>query len=81
MYHVYGYDLESGETCLLHSAWTEKEAIDWAKKYTFRDMGGWDKVCVQYERELDEEGMTEEVITWSIYSEPMPWSDNAHEEF
>lgn len=81
MYHVYGYDLDSGETCLLHSAWTEKEAIDWAKKYTFRDMGGWDKVCVQYERELDEEGMTEEVIVWSIYEEPMSWSDNAHEEF
>lgn len=81
MYHVYGYDLDSGETCLLHSLWTEKEAIDWAKKYTFRDMGGWDKVCVQYERELDEEGMTEEVITWSIYEEPMSWSDNAMEEF
>lgn len=81
MYHVYGYDLDSGETCLLHSAWTEREAIDWAKKYTFRDMGGWDKVCVQYERELDEDGMTEEVITWSIYEEPMSWSDNAKEEF
>lgn len=81
MYHVYGYDLDSGETCLLHSAWTEKEAIDWAKKYTFRDMGGWDKVCVQYERELDEEGVTEEVVVWSVYEEPMSWSDNAHEEF
>jgi hypothetical protein len=80
MYHVYGYDLDSGETCLLHSLHTEREAIDWAKKYTFRDMGGWDKICVQYEREYDI-GVAEEVIVWSVYNEPMPWSDNAHEEF
>ena len=80
MYHVYGYDLDSGETCLLHSAWTEREAIDWAKKYTFRDMGGWDKVCVQYETEVDID-VTEEVIVWTIYEEPMSWSDNAKEEF
>ena len=80
MYHVYGYDLDSGETCLLHSADTEREVIDWAKRYTFKDFGDWDKLCVQYEREVDE-GMTEEYISWSIYNEPMPWSDNAHEEF
>jgi hypothetical protein len=43
-------------------------------------MGGWDKVCVQYETEVDVD-VTEEVIVWSIYEEPMGWSDNAKEEF
>lgn len=80
MYHVYGYNLETGETCLLQSLWTEKEAIDWAKKYSFRDMGGWDKIVTLYEREYDD-GVTEEVVIWSVYNEPMDWSDNAHEEF
>lgn len=80
MYHVYGYDLDSGETCLLYSLDTEKEAIAWAKRYTQYDMGGWDKVCVQYEQEVDH-GVMEERISWSIYQEPMEWSDNAKEEF
>lgn len=85
MYDVYGYDLINNEACLLHSAWTEREAIDWAKKYSFRDMGGWNKICVQYEREVDVD-VTEEVIIWCMYEEPTDSSelsldDNAHEEF
>ena len=86
MYHIYGYDLKTGETCLLQSLHGEREAIDWAKKYTFRDMGGWDKICVLYTAQIDVdwdgEPVTSETVVWSIYNEPMDyWSDNAHEEF
>jgi hypothetical protein len=70
MYHVYGYDLKSGEDCLLHSFMYKQEAIRWAKGYTQRDMGGWDKVCVQCEREVDVDE-TREVVVWSIYEEPI----------
>lgn len=80
MYHIYGYDLSTGEACLLHSLMYEKNAIDWAKGYTKDNLGGWNKVCVLYETEVDVD-LTEEVIVWSIYQEPMSWSDNAMEEF
>jgi hypothetical protein len=79
MYHVYGY-YTGEEASLLFESQSQDNAIDWAKSYTFRDLNGYSKVYVQYDRELGD-GITETVIIWSIYEEPMPWSDNAHEEF
>jgi hypothetical protein len=32
-------------------------------------MGGWNKVCVQCEREVDVDE-TMEVVVWSVYEEP-----------
>ena len=85
MYHVYGYDTKTGESCLLNSLLTEKDAITWAIGYADFINTEYNKLCVQYEKEVGD-GITEEVVSWSVYNEPMPWSDtnvsdNAHEEF
>jgi hypothetical protein len=79
MYHVYGY-YKHNEACLLFESQSEDNAIDWAKSFTFRDLNGYYRIHVQYDREISE-GITETVILWSIYGEPMSWSDNAKEEF
>lgn len=85
-YHVYGHCPKFDETCLLHSAWTEKEAVDWARGYTRHgDMGGWTKIYVTYRTQVDvdweNDPVHDETILWSCWREPMPWSDNAMEEF
>lgn len=79
MYHVYGYYTD-GEVDHLFESQSQDNAIDWAKSFSFRDLDGYYKIHVQYDREISE-GITETVILWSIYEEPMAWSDNAMEEF
>lgn len=79
MYHVYGYYTDGGTDHLFESQ-SQDNAIDWAKSFSFRDLDGYSKIYVQYDRELGD-GITETVILWSIYEEPMSWSDNAMEEF
>lgn len=85
-YHVYGHCYKTDDTCLLHSAWTETEAVRWAKGYTKHgDMGGWSKIYVSRLEEVDIDEFRD-VVLWSCWQEPMPWyeagwSDNAMEEF
>lgn len=77
-FYIYGYDLDKDDMSLLHQSWTSDEAVRWAKGYCAKEnMGGWGKVSVLY-RHLPT--LTENTI-WSCYNEPMPWSDNAYEEF
>jgi hypothetical protein len=83
MYYIYGKDGE--EKVLLFDTDTRDRAIEWAKKYTKRDMGGWPMVYVCYEEQVDVnwdgDPVVEEVIVWSCYQEPMDYPDNAYEEF
>ena len=77
-FFIYGYDNSSGEMVLLHQSWSSDDAVRWAKGYCAKEnMGGWDKVVVFYRHAPT---LTESTL-WSCYNEPMPWSDNAMEEF
>lgn len=92
-YRVIGEDARLDEKVILHEAWTQEEAVSWAKRYTSKEnMGGWQcvYVCAMYQTDVDWEGepVLAEHILWSCYSEPMEhavksmnWSDNAMEEF
>jgi hypothetical protein len=46
---------------------------------------GWTKIYVSYRTQVDvdweNDPVHEETILWSCWREPMPWSDNAMEEF
>jgi hypothetical protein len=86
MYYIMGWDKDTDDTVCLHEAYPKSHAVDWAKKYCREDnMGNWDKIYVMYQNQVDVawngEPATEEVVIWSCYNEPMPWSDNAMEEF
>jgi hypothetical protein len=85
-YRVIGEDVRLDEKVILHEAWTQEEAVSWAKRYTSKEnMGGWQcvYVCTLYQTDVDWDGepVLAEHILWSCYSEPMDWSDNAMEEF
>ena len=70
---VYGKDTVTRDVVMLEEFDTTSEAIQWAKGYcNGEDMGGWDLVYVKDK---------DDTVIWSCYQEPMPWSDNAMEEF
>ena len=88
------YVVRTGEEItMFHSSWTsyynavtEAEAVRWAKGYTKHgDMGGWTKIYVSYRTQVDvdweNDPVYDETVLWSCWREPMPWSDNAMEEF
>lgn len=86
MFTVYGWDKKTDDRVILHSNDWRPGAINWAKGYTKQgDTGGWDMIIVveTYQVDIDWDGnsVTEERVIWSCWSEPMRWSDNAHEEF
>lgn len=84
-YYVKGWDRNSDDTVVLFEGDHKESVINWAKRYSQRDTGGWDKIYVShyYQIDVDWEGepVYSERILWSCYNEPMNWSDNAMEEF
>lgn len=87
---VYGKDFKEDNIVLLEDFNFITEAIDWAKRYCSKeDMGNWDMVYVKVYYEVPGEvipwsqwdDMKDPQVVWSCYQEPMPWSDNAMEEF
>jgi len=88
MYHYYyvkGWYSATEDTVILFEGDHKEAVVAWAKRYSQHDMGGWDKVYVSYYYQIDVDWEGEPVyaehVLWSVYNEPMDWSDNAHEEF
>lgn len=82
--------VDEDSTTILEDFDNKAEAIDWAKRYCSKeDMGNWDLVYVKvYYQDPGEiipwselDNMKDPEVVWSCYQEPMPWSDNAMEEF
>jgi hypothetical protein len=86
IYYIYGFDPFTEEKVLLFDTDSENRAIEWAKQYAKSEyMGGWKMVYVCYLTQVDVDWdgdpVSEEIIVWSCYNEPMVYNDNALEEF
>lgn len=86
MYSVIGCDRKLDDEVSLYDTDSAETAIRWAKGYTKQgDMGGWDMIKVvaydQVDVDWNGDPVIEQITIWSCWREPMPWSDNAMEEF